>query len=48
MIASAHVNIGHDVARILTLADIAWKPNDNEMKDTTFDDYNWKKFTDEQ
>ena len=25
----------------IALADIAWKPNDNEMKNTTFDDYNW-------
>jgi len=26
------------------LADVAWKPNDNEMENNTFDDYDWKKW----
>ena len=43
-IASAHVNISDDVSRVLALADIAWRPNDNEMKNTLFADYNWKKW----
>lgn len=43
-IASAHVNISPKVSRVLTLADIAWKPNDNEMINTTFDAYDWKKW----
>lgn len=43
-IASGHVNLSNDVSRILTLADISWKPNDNEMKNVTFDNYNWKKW----
>ena len=43
-IASAHVNISTKVSRVLTLADIAWRPNDGEMINTTFDDYNWKKW----
>lgn len=43
-IASAHINLDKDVSRILTLADIAWKPNDNEMKDVRFDDYAWSKW----
>lgn len=43
-IASAHINISPKVSRVLTLADIAWKPNDNEMINTTFDDYDWKKW----
>jgi len=28
----------------LTLADVSWKPNDNEMKNITFNDYDWKKW----
>ena len=43
-IASSHINLGTDVARILTLADVAWRPNDNEMENLTFDDYDWKKW----
>ena len=43
-IASAHINSGNGIAHILTLADVAWKPNDNEMKNITFDDYDWKKW----
>lgn len=41
---SAHQNLFNDVSRILTLADLAWTPNDNEMKNVTFDDYDWKKW----
>ena len=43
-VASAHVNISNDTSKILALADLAWKPNDNEMENTTFDDYDWKKW----
>jgi len=43
-IASAHLNLSKDVSRILVLADIAWKPNDNEMKNTDFEDYDWTKW----
>jgi dTDP-4-dehydrorhamnose 3,5-epimerase len=28
----------------LALADIAWKPNDNEMQNDQFDNYDWKKW----
>ena len=42
--ASAHVNISNEQSTILTLADIAWRPNDNEMKNIVFDDYDWKKW----
>jgi dTDP-4-dehydrorhamnose 3,5-epimerase len=41
---SAHINIVNEPSTILTLADIAWKPNNNEMQNTTFDDYDWKKW----
>ena len=43
-IPSAHVNISSHTSTILTLADLAWQPNDDEMKNIIFDDYNWKKW----
>ena len=43
-VPSAHVNLSNNISRILALADIAWRQNDNEMRDTTFDDYDWKKW----
>jgi len=43
-IASAHLNLSKDVSKILVLADIAWKPNDNEMKNIDFEDYDWSKW----
>jgi len=42
--SSAHINLSNSVSRILTLADLAWKPNDNEMKNTHFINYDWKKW----
>ena len=42
--ASAHINISDDVSTILTLANPAWKPDDDEMKNVTFDDYDWNKW----
>jgi len=44
---SAHVNLSKGISRVLALADIAWKPNDNEMKNVTFDDYDWSKWKQE-
>ena len=43
-IAAAIVNPTDKITRVLILADIAWKPNDNEMKDVLFDGYNWGKW----
>jgi dTDP-4-dehydrorhamnose 3,5-epimerase len=43
-IAAAIVNPTTKIAKVLVLADIAWRPNDNEMKDVLFDDYDWKKY----
>lgn len=43
-IPSAHINLSKTVSRILTLADISWKPNDNEMKNEEFSDYDWAKW----
>ena len=42
--ASAHVNISNDVSRVLAIADLAWRPDDNEMENISFDDYDWKKW----
>lgn len=43
-IASAIVNPTDKITKMLILADIAWKPNDNEMKNVLFDGYNWQKW----
>ena len=43
-VASAHINLSNETSQILALADIAWRENDDEMKDVTFEDYNWKKW----
>ena len=42
--SSAHVNLSKNVSRVLTLADLAWHPNDEEMKNDSFDNYNWSKW----
>ena len=47
-VASAHVNISDNTSRVLALADLAWRPDDNEMKNTTFEDYDWKKWNNVQ
>ncbi len=31
------------IAKVLVLADVAWRPNDNEMENVEFADYNWDK-----
>jgi len=41
---SAHINLSNETSRVLTLADLAWKSNDNEMQNVQFDDYDWKKW----
>lgn len=41
---SAHINITNQLSTILALANPAWKPNDDEMKNITFDDYDWNKW----
>lgn len=41
---SAHINTSDNVAMVLALASIAWRPNDNEMVNVTFDDYDWNKW----
>lgn len=41
---SAHVNLSRDISSVLALADLAWKPGDDEMKNVSFDDYDWSKW----
>ena len=41
---SAHINLSNQASSVLALASIAWKPNDNEMINVSFDDYDWKKW----
>ena len=43
-IPSAHINISDKSSSIIALADVAWKPDDSEMVNVTFDDYNWTKW----
>lgn len=43
-IPSAHVNLENTTSRVLALADLSWRPNDDEMKNVTFVDYDWKKW----
>ena len=42
--SSAHINLSNSVSKVLVLADIAWRPNDDEMKNVSFDDYDWSKW----
>ena len=42
--AAAIVNPSDSITKILVLADISWKPEDNEMENSTFDDYDWSKW----
>ena len=41
---SAHINITNEQSTILALADVSWKPNDNEMENIVFNNYDWKKW----
>ena len=43
-IAAAIVNPTTKIAKVLVLADIAWKPNDNEMINVDFSAYSFKKW----
>ena len=43
-IAAAVVNATTRIAQVLVLADVAWRPNDNEMEDVSFNDYDWDKW----
>ena len=42
--SAAIVNPNNEISKVLVLADVAWKPNDNEMINTEFQNYDWKKW----
>ena len=44
-IPAAIINPSQSISKILVLADIAWRPNDNEMKNVSFTNYDWKKWS---
>ena len=43
-IPSAHINLSGGISRILTLADVSWKPNDNEMENVIFENYKFENY----
>ena len=43
-VAAAIINPSKTLTKILVFADIAWRPNDNEMENIDFANYNWKKW----
>jgi len=43
-IPSAHINLSTQSSSVLALATHSWKPNDNEMYNVSFDDYDWAKW----
>ena len=45
---SAHINISNEVSTILTLANPAWRPDEDEMENVTFDDYDWSKWKNQE
>ena len=40
-VMSAHINPSKEIGRVLALADVAWRPNDNEMENGIFDECNF-------
>ena len=43
-IASAHINLSNQISSVLALASHSCKPDDNEMKNVSFEDYDWDKW----
>ncbi len=43
-VPAAIVNPSKSISKILVLADVAWKPNDNEMENVSFENYDWNKW----
>tara|TARA_Y100000590_G_scaffold43848_1_gene46717 strand:+ start:40492 stop:40950 length:459 start_codon:yes stop_codon:yes gene_type:complete len=42
---AAIVNPSHEtISKVIVLADISWKPNDNEMENALFTNYDWNKW----
>jgi dTDP-4-dehydrorhamnose 3,5-epimerase len=42
--SAAIINPSKNISKILVMADVAWKPNDNEMKNDVFENYDWSKW----
>lgn len=42
---SSHINLVDHRSTVLVLANLAWRPNDNEMLNVDFSDYDWKKWS---
>jgi dTDP-4-dehydrorhamnose 3,5-epimerase len=38
------INPSDKIVRVLVLADVAWRPDENEMLNVKFQDYDWKKW----
>ena len=43
-IAAAFVNPSNEISKVLVMANISWKPNDNEMQNVDFEYYDWNKW----
>ena len=43
-IGAAIINPSEKISKILLLADIAWRPNDDEMVNVLFENYDWEKW----
>jgi len=43
-IAAAIINPSENITKILVMADVAWKPDDNEMVNSKFEHYDFKKW----
>tara|TARA_B100001123_G_C15027139_1_gene913900 strand:+ start:69 stop:518 length:450 start_codon:yes stop_codon:yes gene_type:complete len=43
-IAAAIINPTKEISKVVVLADIAWRPNDNEMENVEFVDYDFDKW----
>ena len=43
-VAAAIVNPTNNISKVLVLADISWKPNDNDMENVAFENYRWDKW----
>ena len=41
---AAILNSSNKISKVLVLADVAWKPNDDEMMNVKFTNYDWKKW----
>ena len=43
-VSAAIINPSNKISKILVMADVAWKSNDNEMKNDIFENYNLSKW----